>query len=169
MLDTANAALLILRVAAGAVLLAHGLKHLRNREKTMRWTAGMGFRSPGIQWFFMAFAEIGVGFSLALGLLTSAGAAGLISLMVVAFWTVHRHAGFWITARPDEGWEYAFVLTAVAWALALIGPGEWSLDNAIGIADNLDGGVGAPIAAVGVAAAIGQLAIFFRPGTRAAS
>ena len=167
--DTANAALLILRVAAGAVLFAHGLKHLRNREKTMRWTAGMGFRSPGIQWFFMAFAEIGVGFSLALGLLTSAGAAGLISLMVVAFWTVHRHAGFWITARPDEGWEYAFVLTAVAWALALIGPGEWSLDNAIGIADNLDGGVGALIAAVGVAAAIGQLAIFFRPGTRAAS
>ena len=169
MLDTANAALLILRVTAGAVLLAHGLKHLRNREKTMRWTAGMGFRSPGIQWFFMAFAEIGVGFSLALGLLTSAGAAGLISLMAVAFWTVHRHAGFWITARPDEGWEYAFVLTAVAWALALIGPGEWSLDNAIGIADNLDGGVGALIAAVGVAAAIGQLAIFFRPGTRAAS
>ena len=169
MSDSANAALLIVRVAVGIVFLAHGIKHLRSREKTMRWTAGIGFSSPSIQWFFMSFAEIGVGLSLTLGLLTSAGAAGLVSLMTVAFWTVHRHAGFWITARPDEGWEYAFVLTAVAWALALIGPGEWSLDNAIGIADNLDGGVGALIAAVGVAAAIGQLAIFFRPGTRAAS
>jgi hypothetical protein len=27
----------------------------------------------------------------------------VVSLMTVAFWTVHRRAGFWITARPDEG------------------------------------------------------------------
>ncbi|MBU1495004.1 MAG: DoxX family protein [Actinomycetota bacterium] len=161
--DTIDAALLILRVALGAVLLAHGLKHLRNREKTMRWTASMGFSNPGLQWFFMSFAEIGVGLSLILGLLTSVGAAGLISLMTVAFWTVHRHAGFWITARPEEGWEYVFVLAAGAGALALLGPGEWSLDHALGIADALDGGVGAIVAAAGVVAAAAQLAVFYRP------
>ena len=161
--DTANAALLILRVALGVVLLAHGVKHVRNREKTMDWTASMGFSSPGIQWFFMSFAEIGVGISLVAGLLTTIGAAGLIALMAVAFWTVHRHAGFWITARPDEGWEYVFVLAAGAAALALLGPGTWSIDNALGIADDLDGGVGAAIAAGGVAAAAAQLAVFFRP------
>lgn len=161
--DTVNAALLVLRIAIGLVLLAHGVKHLRNREKTMRWTEGMGFRSPAVQWFFMSFAEIGVGLSLAAGLLTAFGAAGLISLMVVAFWTVHRHAGFWITARPDEGWEYVFVLAAGAVALALIGPGEWSLDHAFGIADHLDGGIGGLIAAGGVGAAAAQLLLFFRP------
>lgn len=163
MSDGANAALLITRVAVGIVFLAHGIKHFRNREKTMRWTASIGFSSPSIQWFFMSFAEIGVGFSLILGLLSSVGAAGVVSLMTVAFWTVHRHAGFWITARPDEGWEYAFVLSAAAWTLALLGAGEWSLDHVLEIADDLDGGVGAIIAAGGFAAAVGQLMLFFRP------
>jgi putative oxidoreductase len=161
--DSINVALLLLRIALGVVFLVHGLKHFRNREKTMKWTESMGFSSPGIQWFFMSFAEIGVGLSLAFGLLTSLGTAGLVSLMAVAFWTVHRHAGFWITARPDEGWEYVFVLAAAAGALALIGPGEWAIDHALGIADNLDGAVGALLAAGGIAAAAGQLTMFFRP------
>jgi putative oxidoreductase len=111
----------------------------------------------------MSFAEIGAGLSLTLGLLTSLGAAGLIALMAVAFWTVHRRAGFWITSRPDEGWEYVFVLSAAAWALALLGSGEWALDQALGIGDNLDGCVGALIATGGIAAAAAQLAVFFRP------
>jgi putative oxidoreductase len=161
----ADAALLILRIALGGVLLAHGAKHLRNRRKTMDWTASMGFSSPAVQWFFMAFAEIAVGVSLLLGFLTAFGAAGLIALMAVAFWTVHRHAGFWITARPDEGWEYVFVLSAAAWALALLGPGGWAVDHALGISAVLDGGVGALIAAGGLAAAAAQLAVFFRPGS----
>ena len=160
--DTFGAALLILRLALGAVFIIHGVKHLRNRSKTMNWTAGMGFSQPGLQWFFMSFAEVGVGVSLAFGLLTSFGTAGLISLMAVTYWTVHRHAGFWITARPDEGWEYAFVLVTAAFGVALLGPGEWSIDHAAGIADNLDGGIGAIIAAGGIGAAALQLAVFFR-------
>lgn len=162
--DAADAALLIVRVAPGVVLVAHGVKHFRNRARTIDWTAGIGFSNPEIQWFFMSFAEIGVGLSLALGFLTSVGAAGLIALMAVAFWTVHRHAGFWITARPDEGWEYAFVLSAAGWALALLGPGEWAVDHALGIADALDGGLGALVAAGGVGAAAAHLAVFHRPG-----
>lgn len=162
MTDTANAALLIVRVALGVVFLAHGVKHMRNREKTMKWTASIGFSSPAIQWFFMSFAEIGVGVSLLTGLLTGVGVAGLIALMTVAFWTVHRHAGFWVTARPDEGWEYVFVLALAAVALGMLGPGEWSIDQALGIADNLDGGIGAILAAGGVVAAAGQLAMFYR-------
>jgi putative oxidoreductase len=162
----ADAALLVLRIALGSVLIAHGVKHVRNRTKTMRWTASIGFSAPAVQWFFMSFAEIAVGLSLLLGVLTALGGAGLIALMTVAFWTVHRRAGFWITARPDEGWEYVFVLASGALALNLLGPGEWALDHALGIAGALDGGVGALIAAGGVAAAAVQLAVFFRPERR---
>lgn len=158
-----NAAALILRVALGVVFAAHGVKHFRNRTGTMKWLEGMGFTNATLQWIFMSFAEIGIGASLALGLATSLGAAGLISLMTVAVWTVHRHAGFWITARPDEGWEYVFVLSVVATAVAVMGPGEWSLDHAIGLADNLDAWVGLALVVAGVAAAVGQLALFYRP------
>jgi len=158
-----NAAALILRIALGVVFVAHGVKHFRNRTGTMKWLEGMGFSNLALQWIFMSFAEIGVGASLAFGLATSLGAAGLISLMTVAVWTVHRHAGFWITARPDEGWEYVFVLSVVAVALAVMGPGEWSLDHALGLADNLDAWVGLALVVAGVAAAAGQLAMFYRP------
>ena len=161
--DTANAALLIVRLALGAILVAHGVKHLLNRERTIEWTAAIGFSSPGVQWFFMAFAEIGAGISLAFGVMTSVGAAGVVALMAVAFWTVHRHAGFWVTARPDEGWEYVFTLAAAVAALVLLGPGEWAIDHTLGIADDLDGRVGAILALGGVAAAAAQLAVFFRP------
>ncbi|HSG78280.1 MAG TPA: DoxX family protein, partial [Acidimicrobiia bacterium] len=135
-------------------------------EKTERWVASMGFGAPSLQWGFMSFAEIGVGVSLAAGLLTAAGGAGVVALLVVAFWSVHRAAGFWITARPDEGYEYVLVLVAVAVALAVIGPGEWSIDHALGIADDLDGWVGAAAAGAGLLAAVGQLALFHRPARR---
>lgn len=161
--DTANLALLLLRMALGVVLLAHGARHLRGRAGTTAWVEGIGFKSPTIQWFFMSFAEIGVGVSLLLGILTAIGAAGLVSLMAVAYWTVHRHAGFWITARPDEGWEYVLVLALGGLALAMLGPGEWSVDQALGLAESLDGATGAALAGGGVAAAIVQLAVFFRP------
>jgi len=161
--DALNAGLLTLRVVLGIVFIAHGVKHFINREKTINWTASIGFKSPGVQWAFMTFAEIGIGVGLAAGLLTSFAAAGLVSMMFVAFWTVHRAAGFFVSARPDEGYEYVLVLVAAAFALAVIGPGEWSLDESLDIAASLDAGVGALIAAGGLVAAVLQLATFYRP------
>ena len=131
----------------------------------LAWTESIGFRSPRLQWMFMTFAEIGIGLGIALGLLTSIAAAGLVAMMIVAFWTVHRAAGFFITARPDEGYEYVLVLTIAAIALAVMGPGEWSLDHALEISGDLDGSVGGLIVTGGVAAAIAELGVFFRrPG-----
>jgi putative oxidoreductase len=160
--DVFNTAMVVLRFAVGVVFLAHGLKHFRNRQKTLDWAASIGLRSPGIQWMFMTFAEIGIGLGLLTGLLTSIAAAGVVAMMVGAFWTVHRYAGFWITARPDEGYEYVFVLVSAAVAIALLGPGKWSLDHALEIAGDLDGTTGALILAGGFAAGIAQLAMFYR-------
>lgn len=156
---------LALRLVVGVVFLAHGVKHLINRDKTIRWTASIGLRYPAVQWFFMAFAEIAIGVSMIVGLLTSIGAAAVVAMMAIAFWTVHRHAGFFVSARPDEGYEYVLVLSVVAFAIAVLGPGRFSVDHAIGVADDLAGSTGAVIAASGVAAAIAQLALSYRrPG-----
>ena len=159
--DAINAGLLTLRIAVGIVFVAHGLKHFRNRTKTIAWTESIGFRQPKIQWAFMTFAEIGIGLALIAGVVTGVAAAGAIAMMFVAFWTVHRTAGFFITARPDEGYEYVLVITLTAVALAIMGPGEWSIDHSLEL--SLDGWVGAGLAAGGLAAAAAQLATFYRP------
>jgi putative oxidoreductase len=160
-------AMLVIRVAVGLVLLAHGIKHARGREKTTAWFGSIGFRQAGMQWFASSASEIGVGLFLILGLLTSFAAAGLIAIMVVAFFTVHRYAGFWVTARPDEGWEYVFVVAAAGFTVAIGGPGSESIDSWIGIADDLDGWIGLGIAVLGVLAAFAQLATFYRPSEAA--
>ena len=54
--------------------------------------------------------------------------------LLVAFVTNHRKAGFFVFRRPTEGWEYIMNLVAALFAVACLGPGEWSLDNAIDFA-----------------------------------
>jgi putative oxidoreductase len=154
---------LILRLALGWVMLAHGIKHARGKEKTSRWFGSIGFKQPTMQWFASTATEIGVGVLLIAGFLTVAAAAGVIGIMAVAFISVHRKVGFWITARPDEGWEYVMVLTAVASAIAIGGPGVASIDESIGIASPLSGWVGLGAVVVGLLAAGVQLAVFFKP------
>ncbi len=156
---------LALRLALGGVMLAHGIKHARGREKTSRWFGSIGFQQPMLQWFASTATEIGVGVLLIAGLVTVAAAAGVIGIMVVAFVSVHRKIGFWITARPDEGWEYVMVLAVVASAVAIGGPGRVSLDEVIGIATTLSGWVGVGAVVAGIVAAGTQLAVFFRPSS----
>ncbi|MGB5168324.1 MAG: DoxX family protein [Acidimicrobiia bacterium] len=163
MYDSIDWAMMVLRGVAGVVLLAHGIKHAKGRAKTATWFGSIGFRSPDLQWFASTATEVGVGVLLIIGFGTSFGAAGLVAVMVVAFWTVHRAAGFWVTARPDEGWEYVLVLGSVGLAIAIAGPGAFSIDSVLGVDDVLNGWVGAAVVGGGVLAAAAQIAVFFRP------
>jgi putative oxidoreductase len=67
---------------------------------------------------------------IVLGLLTPVGAAILSAVMITAAWTAHRPAGLWST---QGGYEYNLVLLAALFALTAVGPGDWSLDNALGL------------------------------------
>ena len=60
----------------------------------------------------------------------------------------HRGNGFFIF-RPGEGWEYVMTLGIVGVAIGALGPGEWSLDHAFDITDDLWGTTGLLIAAIG--------------------
>ena len=78
---------------------------------------------------------------------------------------MHRFNGFFII---KEGWEYVTVLMVLAVGIAMIGPGEWSLDHLLGIDDLLDGWVGLLVGAGGgLAAACGTLAIFYTKPVKA--
>ena len=164
--DSINLALLVFRVAVGAVMLAHGLNHIYGGGKiagTARWFESLGMR-PGIVHAWLAsLSEVAGGIALILGLLTPLGGAAVIGVMLVAWITNHRGNGFFIF-RPGEGWEYVMTLTFCGLALAVLGPGEWSLDEAIGWRDDLVGTTGLVIVLVaGVGGAAALLAGFWRP------
>lgn len=176
MTDAMSAGLLIVRIALGVVFLAHGIKHALGREKTTAWFGWLGFRAPGFQWFASTATEIGAGALLIAGFLTGPAAAGVIGVMFVAYWSVHREAGFFITAfmKDDidvEGYEYVAMLAAAALGLAVAGPGEFALDAQITVggdtlATALDGWVGFGLALLGLAGGFALLGAFWRPGDR---
>jgi putative oxidoreductase len=133
------------------------------------WLSSLGLSNGQLQARLLTWSEVGVAPFLVLGLLTP-GAYGVVaSLMLVALLTNHRDKGFFITARPTEGWEYVGTLAVLSLALGAIGPGEWSLDNAFDLAFPFD-----PSKALAVAAGIGiggtalYLATFWRPKRTAA-
>ena len=162
--SSVDIALLILRVALGLTMAAHGYGKFFRGGKiagTAGWFDSIGMKPGKVHALLAASTEMGAGIGLALGLLTPLCAAAFVSLMLVAAWTVHRKNGFFIVS---SGWEYNFILAIVPICLAGIGPGKYSIDHAIDIAGNLDGWTGLLIAAgVGLIAGAGLLAGFYRP------
>jgi putative oxidoreductase len=158
-------ALLIFRIAIGAVFIAHGVNHIFGGGKiagTGRWFESLGMKPGWVHAWTASVTEIGAGALLMLGLLTSFGGAGVIGVMLVALITNHLKNGFFIF-RPGEGWEYVMVLIVSGFLLSMVGPGGWSLDNAIGLG-RLLGWDGLYIDLVfGVGGAAALLLGFWRP------
>lgn len=159
---TLDYVLLALRLWLGLVMVLHGLGHARNPEGTAKWFASMGFRRANLLARGSGLGEIAMGLGLAAGLATGLAAAGVVATMFTAFWAVHRFAGFFVYARPDEGWEYVATLALLATAVAVLGPGGASLDAWLGWDVALDGVVGLGLVAGGLAAGIGQVAVLWR-------
>jgi putative oxidoreductase len=164
--DALNLALLVLRCAIGTVMLAHGINHIFRGGKiagTGRWFESLGMKPGILHAWFASLAEVGGGALLVLGLLTPLGASAVVGTMLVAFMTNHRGNGYFIF-RPGEGWEYVITLVLVGFATAILGAGEWSLDEALDLRDDLAGATGLVIVLIaGVGGAAGLLAGFWRP------
>ena len=160
--QSANLSLFLLRVVFGTFLVAHGVNKVKGGIRgTAGWFGSIGMRWPLAQAVLAAATEIGAGALLAVGLLTPLAAAGMVGVMVVAIVVAHLKAGFFVF-RPGQGWEYCASIAVVALAIGIAGPGEWSLDHALGwhpsaLLSGLVAGVG------GVAAAGLQLAVSWRP------
>jgi len=159
-------ALLIFRCGVGAVMLAHGINHIWGGGKitgTAGWFGSMGMRPALLQAWLASVTEIGVGISLVLGLLTPLGGAGVVGVMFVAWAINHRGNGFFIF-RPGEGWEYVMTLGLCGIALGAVGPGAWSLDEALELRDDLTGMTGLLLSAgAGIVGAVLLLSISWRP------
>jgi putative oxidoreductase len=128
-------AVLVLRLVVGPLFAAHGAQKLFGvlGGGGLEGTAGMfdniGLRPGWLQARAAGTAELVGGLLIALGLFTPFAAAALIAVMVAAIVTVHAPNGIWNT---NQGYEFNLVLIAAVFALAGIGAGAWSLDNALG-------------------------------------
>jgi putative oxidoreductase len=96
---------------------------------------------------------------MCVGLLLPAACAGFVGLMTVAGLTDHRGKGFFVF---KGGWEYVGLTGVIAGALALVGPGHWSIDHLIRLRlSGLNWGLAAVV--VGLIAGAGMVLTFHRP------
>jgi putative oxidoreductase len=162
MTDADAVALLLVRAVLGITMIAHGLNHWRGGGRiagTAGWFTGLGLRHGRLQAWMSVVTEVGAGALLLAGLLTPLACAAVISVMLVAGLLAHRTNGFFVF---KDGYEYVLVLSVVCLALAVLGPGRFSVDDASGI--DVTGWAGGGIAlGAAVAATAGLLGLFWRP------
>lgn len=155
-------AVTLLRVAVGLTIAAHGYGKffLGGRlPGTAGWFESIGMRPGWLHARLAGATEVGAGALLAIGFITPVAGAAIVSLMVVAAWTVHRKDGFFIVGN---GWEYNLILAVSAITVAGLPAATPSVDAAVRL--DLDGATGLAIAGLGGAlAAIAHLATFYRP------
>ena len=128
--------LLILRLGVGLIVAAHGAQKLFGwwgGPGMTGWTGVMGKMRvrPAVLWAWVsAVSEFAGGLLFALGFLSPLGSMAIAGAMLVALITVHLPRGFWNT---KGGYEFNLSILAAVVAVAVAGPGAYSLDGLFGI------------------------------------
>jgi putative oxidoreductase len=127
--------LLVVRVVIGFMLFGHGAQKLFGLfggygfKGTAGWLQSIGFKPS---WFWTLLAGLGEffgGILFAFGFLTPLGAMGIFASMLMALIKLHWPNGLWV---DKGGYEYPLVLILISLAVALFGPGVYSIDALIG-------------------------------------
>jgi len=133
---TQDLGLLLLRLALGAVFIAHGL------QKAFGWWGGSGldgfkttlseagYQHAGVLTYVGAGTQIAAGALLVLGLFTPVAAAAALGFLVnsalVVFETQRKDGA--VVIFGTAGAEYLLVLSILAAAVILCGPGRYGFD-----------------------------------------
>jgi putative oxidoreductase len=161
-LASVSAGLLVARLVLGLLMAAHG------SQKLFGWLGGHGLAGTGGFFDSLGFhpgrafalaaglAEFGGGLLLALGFLGPIGPALVLSVMIVAALVVHRPGGLF---AMTNGIELPLLYAAGAIALALTGPGAYSLDALLGLESLWAPAVVGTAIAVGVIGGLGNLLV----------
>jgi len=167
-LGSVSAGLLVARLVLGLLMAAHG------SQKLFGWLGGHGLAGTGGYFEALGFrpgrtfalaaglAEFAGGLLLALGFLGPVGSALILSVMVVAATVVHRSGGLF---AMTNGIEVPLLYSAGAIALALTGPGAYSLDALLGLDVLWTPAATWAVIAAGVAGGIANVLVRRAPAT----
>lgn len=121
--------LLILRIAIGIIMAAHGA------QKLFGLFGGMGIASTvkfmGAIGYLVAIGEFFGGLGIIVGFLTRFSSLALIVIQVGAIVKVHWANGFFLGQKP--GFEYNFALIGILIAILIAGPGKHSIIRLLSI------------------------------------
>ena len=122
-------ALVVMRIALGTVMLAHGYQNLfRHLHDHVHFITSLGM--PAWLGYVSSLTEfLGALFILA-GFFTRPAALALCIDLLVAIWKVHWRNG--LMGSPDHpGVEFPLALAALAFALIFFGAGPIALDHVL--------------------------------------
>jgi putative oxidoreductase len=134
-----NTPALVLRLALGLMMLAHGSQKLFGWFGGYGWDGTMGFLTGQIGLSaplaaLLIVGEFAAGLGLIVGLLGRVAALGTLAIMLGAVFTAHLPNGFfmnWSGTQKGEGIELHILAIAMAVAVALQGSGALSIDRAL--------------------------------------
>lgn len=158
--------LLLLRLVIGLLIAGHGVQKVSHRLGGTGLQGGTeefkadGFRGGPLTALAAGTGQITSGVLLAAGLLTPFAAMIAIGVMTVAL-IVKRPHGLWV---QHDGYEYPLVLITVVAALAITGPGRYSIDAPIGV-DEPPGWIRLGAIVGGVLAAVAEATLLRSGGT----
>ena len=123
-------ALLVLRLALGAVFIVHGGQKLliMGPSGTGGMLMQMNIPAAGVIGPILSIVEPLAGVGVLLGLFTRLAGFAIACDMLGAILTFHIHHGFFV----PMGIEFVMMNCAAGLALAILGAGVFSIDHAIG-------------------------------------
>lgn len=128
---------LILRLAAGAIMLPHGAQKMLGSFGGYGFSGTMQYftKTMGLPWlvgFLVIVTEFIGALCLLFGFATKLWAIAFIAVMTGAIITTSYSNGFfmnWFGNQQGEGFEYHLLMIAICISLLLTGCGRFGIDN----------------------------------------